>query len=127
MDSDVSIGLLGFLALLLALFGGDLAYPRDLDGHYAAQNPELHQWFDSLANQHRELCCSFADGRTVEDPDVDDTSGHYRVRVDGEWLDVPDSALVTVPNKFGQAVVWQFKDHATGKTIVRCFIPGSGT
>jgi hypothetical protein len=118
------IKLLGFVTLLCAPFIGALG-ARDLDGHYAAQNPELHRWFDSLANQHGHLCCSVADGRTVEDPDVDDSSGHWRVRVDGEWLDVPDDAVITVPNKYGPAVVWPFKD-LTGKTIIRCFLPGAG-
>jgi hypothetical protein len=117
---------LGFIALLCAPYISGLA-ARDLDGHYAVQNPELHRWFDSLANQHGQLCCSIADGRTVEDPDVDDSSGHWRVRVDGEWLDVPDDAVITVPNRYGPAVVWPFKDYLTGKTIIRCFMPGAGT
>ncbi len=28
----------------------------------------LHSWFDKLGSQ-KGLCCSFADGRTVADPD----------------------------------------------------------
>jgi hypothetical protein len=102
-------------------------YARDLDGKY--KDSPLHAWFDSLASK-KGLCCSFADGRTVEDPDVQMDANHYRVRVDGEWVDVPDDALVTVPNKFGQAVVWPYNDwDADGKKHIkiRCFMPGAGT
>jgi hypothetical protein len=73
------------------------------DGRYA--NDPLHAWFDQLASG-KGLCCSFADGFKVEDVDWDTQDGHYRVRLHGEWIVVPDSALVTEPNKFGPAVVW---------------------
>jgi hypothetical protein len=45
------------IRLLLALIVSS-AIARD-DGHYASENPALHQWFDSLANQNHGLCCSF--------------------------------------------------------------------
>ena len=47
------------------------------------------------------------------------------MRLNGQWIVVPDAALVTEPNKFGPAVVWPYQD-ATGATQIRCFIPGSG-
>jgi hypothetical protein len=94
------------------------------DGRYAQRDPAIHAWFDKLASG-KGLCCSFADGRTVDDPDVDSDGNHYRVRVDGVWYDVPPNALVTEPNKFGQAVVWPYKD-AEGNTQIRCFLPGAG-
>ena len=102
------------------------------DGRYA--NNPLHAWFDSLASG-RGACCSNADGITVEDVDYDTncakTDCHYRVRLLGEWHDVDDEALVTVPNKFGRAVVWPvFQDdedgHHVGVTYTRCFMPGAG-
>ena len=46
-----------------------------------------------------------ADGETVADPDWDSKDGHYRVRLDGAWIDVPDDALVTKPNLFGRTMV----------------------
>jgi hypothetical protein len=71
-------------ASAVAFLGGmwlHYARARDLDGHYAQQNPELHQWFNSLASD-RGLCCSFADGVKVEDVDWDSTAeGKYRVRL----------------------------------------------
>ena len=92
------------------------------DGRYA--NSPLKQWFDQLASG-KGLCCSFADGVSVQDVDWDTQDGRYRVRLDGVWIVVPDAAVVKEPNRFGPAVVWPYKD-ATGATQIRCFIPGSG-
>jgi hypothetical protein len=104
------------------LFFSGLGLARDLDGKYA--NAPLKQWFDSLASR-RGPCCSVADGQSVEDVDWDTKGGKYWVRLDGQWIEVPSDALVTVPNKFGLAVVWLYKDYE-GRTQIRCFIPGAG-
>jgi hypothetical protein len=100
--------------------------PSDLlahdDGRYASS--PLKQWFDGLASA-KGLCCSFADGASVQDIDWDTKDGRYRVRLNGEWIVVPDAAVVNEPNRFGPAVVWPYKD-ATGVTQIRCFMPGSG-
>lgn len=106
------------------------AHARD-DGRFAGSPLKL--WFDKLASQ-KGLCCSFADGVTIADVDWDTATvaaggaiPHvvYRVRIDGQWIVVPDNALVTEPNKFGPAVVWPYQD-ASGTTQIRCFIPGGG-
>lgn len=93
------------------------------DGRFA--NSPLKQWFDQLASG-KGLCCSFADGVSVRGVDWDTQEGHYRVRLHGQWLVVPDAALVTEPNRFGPAVVWPYQD-ANGITQIRCFMPGAGT
>ena len=62
----------------------------------------LKPWFDRLASG-RGLCCSFADGMSLQDVDWDTQDEHYRVRVYGQWLVVPDVAVVTEPNRFGPA------------------------
>lgn len=110
------------------------AVARD-DGRYA--NSPLKSWFDRLASG-KGLCCSFADGIKVEDPDWDTQcergSGRreqaencrYRVRLSGQWIVVPETALVTEPNRFGPAVVWPYQD-AEGTTQIRCFMPGAET
>ena len=113
-------GIFFSIALSLSFFPG-LALTRDLDGKYA--NSPFKQWFDSLASR-RGPCCSVADGQSVEDVDWDTKNGQYRVRLDGQWIEVPADALVTVPNKFGPAVVWLYKDYE-GRTQIRCFIPGA--
>jgi hypothetical protein len=111
--------LLSFLVLVASTI---VAWPRDLNGRYA--NSPLKQWFDQLASRNG-LCCSFADGFKIEDVDWDTQDGHYRVRLHGEWIVVPDPAVVTEPNRFGPAVVWPYQD-VHGNTQIRCFIPGSG-
>jgi hypothetical protein len=106
------------------------AHARDLEGKYA--NSPLKSWFDQLASK-RGLCCSFADGFSLADVDWDvqctGAAGveqcRYRVRVDSEWIDVPDEAVITEPNRYGAAVVWPYKDPG-GMTQIRCFMPGAG-
>ncbi|HTV38299.1 MAG TPA: hypothetical protein VMF12_17855 [Xanthobacteraceae bacterium] len=93
------------------------------DGRFA--NSPLKAWFDRLASS-KGLCCSFADGVSIQDVDWDTTQdGHYRVRLNGQWIEVPDAALITEPNRFGPAVVWPYKD-SDGTTQIRCFLPGAG-
>lgn len=110
-----------FLAVLVfCVYVATPAAARD-DGHYA--NEPLHAWFDQLGSG-RGLCCSFADGRAIEDVDWDSQDGHYRVRLQGEWVIVPEDAVVTEPNKFGRAVVWPYM-NTKGVTQIRCFLPGA--
>jgi hypothetical protein len=112
---------IGFAALLLAL-ASDPGHARDLDGRYA--NSPLKQWFDGLRSG-KGPCCSDADGSALADVDWESKSGHYRVRLDGEWIDVPDEAVVTEPNRVGRTMVWPLRGYL-GLTI-RCFMPGSMT
>ena len=107
------------LAMLVAIPGHVSAHD---DGKFA--NSALKPWFDQLASG-KGLCCSFADGVSVENVDWDTQNGKYRVRLKGQWVMVPDSAVVTEPNKFGPAVVWPYQD-ADGVTQIRCFLPGAG-
>ena len=100
---------------------GIVALVRD-DGRYA--NSPLKSWFDRLASGNG-LCCSFADGFRVDNVDWDTQDSHYRVRLNGEWIVVPDDAVVTEPNKFGPAVVWPYMG-TNGQTQIRCFLPGAG-
>lgn len=82
----------------------------------------LKAWFDQLAS-NRGPCCSFADGRMVEDPDWGADLQGYWVIVDGQRIHVPSSAIITTQNIFGPAVVWPYRD-ANGIQI-RCFLPGA--
>jgi hypothetical protein len=109
--------------LALPVFG------RDLDGRYA--DSPLHDWFEHLASG-RGPCCSFVDGYVVEDADWETKDGHYRVRVprvanseDGIWVDVPDDAVITEPNRAGRTMVWPF--YTDQGVSIRCFMPGSMT
>ena len=57
----------------------------------------------------------FADAVSLQDVDWDTQDGHYRVRIQGEWIVVPDDSVVTEPNRFGPAV-----DAGDGTTRIRC-------
>jgi len=106
--------------LAASLFGG--ASARDLDGRYA--DSPLREWFDRLASGNG-LCCSIADGEIVADPDWESKDGHYRVRLENKWFDVPDRSLITEPNRAGRTMVWPIR---VGESIsIRCFMPGSMT
>ena len=112
----------GPLVAIISLVGTVSGFARD-DGRYSGQ--PLHDWFQGLASK-KGLCCSFADGVSVYDVDWDSQNGRYRVRLHGEWILVPEAAVVSEPNKFGPAVVWPYMD-SEGATQVRCFLPGAGT
>jgi hypothetical protein len=110
--------------LLLVILAAPVSNARDPDGRYAAQNPELHEWFESLRSA-RGPCCSDADGTAVADVDWETSNGHYRVRLDGEWIEVPDEAVITEPNRIGRTMVWPVRGYL--RISIRCFMPGSMT
>ena len=99
---------LAALVLYLTTLVSNQLNARD-DGRFA--NSPLKPWFDRLASG-KGLCCSFADGFSVQDVDWDTQDGHY--------------AVVAEPNRFGPAVVWPQHDRY-GNTQIRCFMPGAGT
>lgn len=108
--------------LLMLPLAADRGEARDPDGRYT--NSPLKQWFDSLKSG-KGPCCSDADGSAVSDVDWETKSGHYRVRIDGEWHDVPEDAVITEPNRAGRTMVWPIRGYL-GLSI-RCFMPGSMT
>ena len=70
-------------------------------------------------------CCGGpkVDATVLEDADWEARDGHYRVRIEGEWVDVPDDAVIKEPNRAGHVMVWPY--HQDGKPRVRCFMPGA--
>ncbi|WP_035966947.1 hypothetical protein [Bradyrhizobium sp. YR681] len=124
--------LLALVILATAMLGARYAHARDLDGRYAAS--PLKPWFDSLRSG-KGPCCSDADGYALADVDWESSGGHYRVRIpisndDADkanmiWVDVPDDAVITEPNRAGQTMVWPIWGYQ-GPSI-RCFMPGSMT
>lgn len=97
------------------------AVARD-DGRYA--NSPLKPWFESLRSEFG-ACCSDSDAFVVFDPDWESEAGHYRVRINGEWVVVPDGAVITQPNRAGRTMVW--RHFIDGHPRVHCFMPGSMT
>lgn len=92
------------------------------DGRY--DNSPLKSWFESLQSEFGK-CCTDVDGYIVSDADWESYSGRYRVRIDNEWVNVPDDAVVKEPNRFGRTMVW--RHYIDGHPRVRCFMRGSMT
>jgi hypothetical protein len=103
-------------AVLTSILVGS-AVARD-DGRYAGS--PLKPWFDSLRSGNGP-CCSDADGIAIADPDWESKNGRYRVRLDGEWIVVPDDAVITEPNRAGQTMMWPVKGR------LALLLPGSMT
>ena len=103
------------------------AQARD-DGRYA--NSPLKGWFESLHSKAGGPCCADADGTALDDVDWDTREGHYRVRLQGAWIEVPDDAVITEPNRVGRTMVWPIYNRGLGGVLsvtIRCFMPGSMT
>ena len=112
--------------LVVAIVSATHSWRARDDGRYA--NSPLKSWFENLSSG-RGLCCSAADGILVGDPDwmvVSDVTKphvHYRVRINGPWIDIPDDAVITESNPVGNAMVWTVMGDF-GMSI-RCFMPGN--
>ncbi len=53
-----------------------------------------------MVGRGREVSAgSMTDGEAVADPDWESKEGHYRVRLDNKWIDVPGEAVITEPNR----------------------------
>jgi hypothetical protein len=104
---------LGLAAALLAL-ASHFGHARDR-GQYANATPELKAWFEGLKSG-KGPCCSDSDGTAVSDVDWQSHGGHYLVRLDGEWVEVPDEAVITEPNRIGRTMVWPLRGYL-GLTI----------
>jgi hypothetical protein len=118
--------IVGGLLLMLPLASAP-GVARDPDGRYA--NSPLKQWFDSLKSG-KGPCCSDADGSAVSDADWETKDGKYRVRLEGQWWQVPDEAVITEPNRAGRTMVWPVYYRSLDKLDridIRCFMPGSMT
>ena len=81
--------------------------------------------FESLHSRGGGPCCADADGTALDDVDWETHDGHYRVRIQGDWIDVPDDTVITEPNRIGRTIVWPY--YVNGRANIRCFMPGSMT
>jgi len=99
--------------------------------HFAAHahdhsRPELNSWFEGLKSG-KGPCCSGADGTALSDADWEVRDGHYRVRIQRQWWDVPEQAVIKEPNRAGRTMVWPVYEWTDGKSLridIRCFMPG---
>jgi len=104
------------LAVLISAAGSQA---RD-SGQYRNVPHDIKTWIETLTDERGLPCCATADGGR---PDAWEMAPHhYRVKIHGVWLDVPDAAVIKATNRLGHAVVWSDSD---GETMgVRCFLPG---
>lgn len=116
------IRILGVIVVLATSLWVGYAYPHDHN------RPDLNSWFDGLKSG-KGPCCSNADGTVLSDVDWESNDGHYRVRIEGEWWDVPDEAVIKEPNLDGQTMVWPVYHRRWDNSVVvveiRCFIVGA--
>lgn len=115
------------MVIILLVGAWQMAAARDVDGRFAAS--PLKSWFDGLRSG-KGPCCSDADGTALSDVDWETKDGHYRVRIENAWWDVPDDAVIREPNRYGRTMVWPipYRDGAVLRKVeIRCFMPGSMT
>jgi hypothetical protein len=90
------------------------------------ERPELDGWYHGLHSKAQTWCCEGDEATHLADEDWESKNGHYRVRIDGEWVEVPDGAVIDAPNRDGRTLVWPFYLDGQRKGV-RCFMPGSMT
>lgn len=127
------------ISLPLAVFLGLLTYVlASMAFAHDHERPALTPWFKSLVSR-KGPCCDGSDALHLTNVDWETKDGHYRVRVpstgqgferamNGEkvemdWVDVPEEAVLEQPNLDGETLVWPMYGYM-GKTI-RCFMPGT--
>jgi hypothetical protein len=104
------------LALTTVLAGAALAFDN---GQYNDVSPEIRTWFRNILAPNGVPCCDISDGHLTE---YDVRNGAYWVPIEGEWMLVPERAVIrNGGNPVGRAVVWYV--HHRGAIIISCFVP----
>jgi hypothetical protein len=108
---------LGFvLAASAALTSAAFAFDN---GQYNDVPPDIRAWFRNVLAPNGVPCCDISDGHRTE---YDVRNGAYWVPIDGEWMLVPERAIIrNAGNPVGEAVVWYV--HHRGGIIISCFVP----
>lgn len=109
------------LSIGLALCLAWQAVARDMTELSAQLTPEQREWVRGLKDRNGVGCCDDSDGHEVQAWEIRGTG--YWVKVQDQWLEVPLSALIHQANRIGYARAWLYQQN--GRTIVRCFVPGS--
>ncbi len=105
------------LACVSALTGAALAFDN---GQYDNVSPDIRAWFKAVTAPNGVPCCDIADGHRT---DYDFRKGAYWVPIEGQWMAVPERAIIRdYGNPVGQAVVW-YVHHRGGIIIISCFVP----
>lgn len=109
-------GLTALLACVSALSGTAIASDT---GQHESVPPDIRAWFKAVTAPNGVPCCDLADGHRT---DYDFREGAYWVPIEGQWMAVPERAVIRdLGNPVGQAVVWYV--HHRGSSIISCFVP----
>lgn len=107
---------IGLLACLSALASAALAFDN---GQYDNVPADIRAWFKGVVAPNGVPCCDMADGHRTE---YDFRAGAYWVPIEGQWMAVPEHAVIRDRgNPIGEAVVWYV--HHRGGIIISCFVP----
>jgi hypothetical protein len=89
------------------------------NGQYENVPPDIRTWFKSVMAPNGVPCCDISDGHKTE---YDFREGAYWVPIEGQWMAVPERAIIRDRgNPVGEAVVWYV--HHRGSIIISCFVP----
>jgi glucose dehydrogenase len=111
-------------AIAFAVVLGGTAAHAHWQPQYAQVSPVMQQWFQGLKSPRGIPCCDTADGHRLDDADVRNDGGRWQVRIGGVWRDVVEEQTLSVPNKFGQPIVWYMGTEFDPR--ITCFLPGAG-
>jgi hypothetical protein len=104
------------LACLSVLASAAIAFDN---GQYENVAPDIRAWFKSVMAPNGVPCCDISDGHRTT---YDVRQGAYWVPIEGEWMVVPERAVIRDRgNPVGEAVVWYV--HHRGSIIISCFVP----
>jgi hypothetical protein len=104
------------LACLSVLARTALAVDR---GQFEHVPPDIRAWFKSVIAPNGVPCCDESDGHRTT---YDVRAGAYWVPIEGQWMQVPERAVIRDQgNPIGEAVVWYV--HHRGSIIISCFVP----
>ena len=88
-------------------------------GQFGNVSPQVRAWFKSVIAPNGVPCCDESDGHRTT---YDVRGGAYWVPIEGQWMQVPERAVIRDHgNPIGEAVVWYV--HHRGSIIISCFVP----
>lgn len=103
-------------ASLAMIAGAALAFDN---GQYDNVPPDIRARLKSVIAPNGVPCCDISDGHRTS---YDVRGGAYWVPIEGEWMMVPERAVIRDRgNPVGEAVVWYV--HHRGGIIISCFVP----
>jgi len=91
------------------------------EGYYGVGHDKWHQNFYSKLqrNDGKGPCCNIMDCRPTQSPMV---GRHYEVKVDGEWMPVPNDKINNVVAPDGGAPVCAPRQVGANKSVLYCVV-----